>query len=187
MIENSYRLAAFHAATKALSGERDPAKIEANKKRVATMARELTVDFNAKGQQTDQYSSVFLFFNPSVQGTRNFLRTYGGRSADPNAKGWNKLTAPQKFAIGMIGASTAFAAAMRQAMGEDDDGEDRWDKVPAWMKATSIVFPNFLSEDPEDRIMIPVAYGLNIFLAVGYGIESAINSTYQNIVHGSWC
>ena len=163
--ENAYRLAVFVAITE----QKNPDGTRMYSDKVAAdMARRLTVDFNQTGKKGKRLSAWYLFGNASIQGLVNNFRIYGGRAHGTH---WARLTGPQKFAVGFTIASALYANVMRRTLGEDEDGEDKWDKLPLWQKSTSLIFPNFFTDDDTDTMFFPVTHGLNVFLSLGYAVE----------------
>ena len=67
-LENAVRLSAYKAGVD--SGM--------TKERAAVMAKELTVNFNRKGQVASQAGSLYAFFNAAVQGTARLAETVKG-------------------------------------------------------------------------------------------------------------
>ncbi|MEY2681178.1 MAG: hypothetical protein RL661_1409, partial [Pseudomonadota bacterium] len=67
-LENAVRLSAYKVALD--SG--------VNKERAAVIAKELTVNFNRKGQIASQAGSLYAFFNAAVQGTSRLAETLKG-------------------------------------------------------------------------------------------------------------
>jgi hypothetical protein len=102
-IENAARVAAYVSARDA--GESIQSAVDT--------AANVTVDFARKGKRTPLFSSLYLFFNPAVQGARRTL----------------KLAFSPKGAAAVTGLATLgyFLAEMAyQALGDDD--EPYWDK-----------------------------------------------------------
>jgi hypothetical protein len=150
-VENATRLSAYKAALDA-GMTRDAA---------ARLAKNLTVNFNRKGQLGPVANSLYLFYNASVQGSHRFLRA---------------MKSPRVRQI--MGATAAFGyglAAMNRAVGgEDDDGEDKWDKIPEWEKARNLII--LLPGGSGKMIKIPLPYSYNIPYLIGSEMESAVNS-----------
>lgn len=144
-IENGMRLAVFDAAKN--RGE--------TSKRAAFMARDLTVDFQKKGEATPSMNALYTFFNASVQGNYNFARG---------------LYKSRKIKVAMGALMTAgFAQHMwNLAMaGDDDDGENAYLKMlrnEPWRFERSMVF--FLP-DSKKYIMVPLGFGMNAFWNLG--------------------
>lgn len=150
-IENATRLAAFKLARK--SG-RSVAE-------AASLAKNITVNFNRKGTMTPALSAWFLFFNPAVQGTARVLK----------AASHPKVAAT--LGMGMLGIA---ALALRNAaMGDDDDGVAWWDKIPDEIKERNLIIvlpPNITSgeEIPGTKngryVKVPMPYGYNFFASM---------------------
>jgi hypothetical protein len=74
-MENATRLAAYKAeSTQGMS-----------KERAASLAKNLTVNFNRKGRQTRELGALVRFFNAAVQGTTRMAQTLTG---PPGARSW---------------------------------------------------------------------------------------------------
>lgn len=149
-VENGTRLSAYAAARRNGSSQQEAARL----------AKNLTVNFNRKGQAGPVINALYLFYNASIQGTQRFLRA---------------MRSPK---VQAIMATTAFlgyglAAYNRAAGGEDDDGEDKWDKIPDWEKARNLII--FLPGG-EDTIKIPLPYTYNLPFLIGSEVEAMANS-----------
>lgn len=150
-VENSIRFATFEAAR--ASGQSVAG--------AASIAKNVTVNFNRRGSITPALSAWFLFFNPAVQGTARVAQA---------------LANPKVLATLGAGMAGVAALALRNAsMGDDDDGVAWWDKVPNEVKERNIVIvlPPGASEGepvPGSKVgryvKIPMPYGYNFFAAV---------------------
>lgn len=149
-IENATRLAAFKVAR-----ESGKTTLQA-----ASIAKNITVNFNRKG--TQQLGNAWvLFFNPAVQGTARVAKAM----ASP------KVVAT--MGVAMLGVA---ALALRNAsMGDDDDGVAWWDKIPDDVKERNIVIvlpPGAKAGEavPKSKsgryLKIPMPYGYNFFAVV---------------------
>ncbi|NBQ80398.1 MAG: hypothetical protein EBT99_17660, partial [Betaproteobacteria bacterium] len=117
-MENAVRLAAFDVALgSGLSQER-----------AASLAKNLTVNFNRKGRQSREIGALYAFFNASIQGTARMAQT---------------LTGPlgRKIMLGgvMLGAVNAMLA--MAVMGGGDDSDDAWAKIPEFVKEKNLIIP----------------------------------------------
>ena len=68
--------------------------------------------------------------------------------------------------------------------GDDDDGENRYDKIPAWVKERNMIImipERFRSQAPDDfvehYITIPLPYGYNMLHVIGQKIGGIIDYT----------
>lgn len=164
-VENAIRLSVYKSAVDA----------GISRKQAASLAKNLTVNFNRKGEVGASINALYMFFNASVQGTAAFARAMGTLKIDENGK--RKLNVAQKAAIGIMVASFGLALLNRGAAGEDDDGENWWDKVPDYVKERNIVLMKSLWGGKEgEYITIPLPYGYNVFNALATSTDSAINS-----------
>ncbi|MES2898690.1 MAG: LPD38 domain-containing protein [Pseudomonadota bacterium] len=152
--ENQARFAAFRAARKM---GKSPAQ-------AASIAKNLTTNFNRKGEYGTTMNSLYLFFNASAQGTHNMATIL--------KKNWGKAAM-----AGLSGLAYGLAMLAVTVGGDDDDGEALWDKIPQFEKNTNfiIMLPPAADLDGAERvgktgryIKIPSAYGLNFFMNLGY-------------------
>lgn len=152
-IENGTRLAVFHSALEAGHSEA----------RAASMAKNITVNFNQKGLSGNLINSLYLFANAGIQGNYRVAKTI--------------LTSKRgkQLAIGLAGFGLLLSEMNRLVGGEDeDDGKNYWDKIPDYIKDTNLIL--MLPESKGRYIRIPLPYGFNAFNSVG--------NRFSNILHG---
>jgi hypothetical protein len=132
-IENAVRLSAYEVGI--ANGM--------SKDRAAAMAKDLTVNFNRKGQWASQAGAMYAFFNASVQGTMRMYETFTG----PKGK---------KIIIGgmIFGAVQALALA---AAGFGDD------EPPDFVRERNIIIPI----GGKRYVTIPMPLGFNILPNIG--------------------
>ncbi|MGL4638554.1 MAG: LPD38 domain-containing protein [Shewanella sp.] len=140
----------------------------------ATLAKNLTVNFNRRGQMSNTINALYMFFNASVQGTANMLRAV----ATPKDKSKSLFNpsfynTTQKIAMALPIATMFMAAANRELGGDDDDGKAFYDKIPSYLKETNFIL--MIPGSDGDYIKIPMPYGYNFFSAVGTAIDNSIN------------
>ncbi len=139
-MENSTRLAAYKAGLdNGMSQER-----------AASLAKNLTVNFNRKGRQTRELGAFYAFFNAAVQGTARMAQTLAGPTG-------RKIMAGG-VALGML--NTIMGIAM---MGGGSDGDDEWDKIPEFVKQRSIIFPT----GKKTYISLPMPLGFQFLPNIG--------------------
>lgn len=132
-LENSVRLAAYKVGVD--SGM--------TKERAAVMAKELTVNFNRKGQVASQAGSLYAFFNAAVQGTSRLAETLSGPAGKKIVAGG--------LLLGVI-QSLLLAAA-----GYDDD------EPPEFVRERNIIIPM-----PNGKyITIPMPLGFHVIPNTG--------------------
>lgn len=147
-IENMNRLAAYRVAIEQYGMTREEA---------ASLAKNLTVNFNRKGSLAPAIGSFYLFFNPAIQGTARMIRSW----QDNKAMMGGFLTS--MMAVGFI-------TAMMGDGDEDENGMPYWDKIPAYEKEKNIIVP----VGGGNRITIPVPYGYGFFIHLGMLMREAV-------------
>jgi len=136
------------------------------KERAASLAKNLTVNFNRKGRLGRELGAAYAFFNAALQGTARMVETLRG----PMGK---------KIMYGgvMLGAvNTLIGMAM---MGADDEDEAvNWDQIPEFIKERSIVIPL----GREDYITIPMPLGFHVFPNIGrIAVEYAMGDSDKSL------
>lgn len=171
-VENAVRLSVYHHAINSGVSE----------KKAASLAKNLTVNFNRKGEIGAVMNTMYMFFNASVQGTAVFARAIGTMRKDDGARdlpviGNRRLTSAQKFAGGMVAASFALSVLNRLMAGDDDDGENWFDKLPNHVRERNVVImKSIFGGEAGEYYSFPLPYGYNIFHVIGDTFESAVNS-----------
>lgn len=155
--ENAARFAAYSAA-------REMGKTPAE---AASIAKNLTTNFNRKGEWGSAMNSAYLFFNAAVQGSTRTIQMM----ASPRG---------QKLLAGVVGFATGLAAMNAFVGGDDEDGQSNWDKIPAFEKERNLIFmippgvdiPGIEQIGKNGRYFkVPMAYGLNVFAVMGNTIS----------------
>jgi hypothetical protein len=171
-VENAVRLSAYANARRA----------GISRKQAASLAKNMTVNFNRRGEAGTALNAAYMFANASIQGTMNFARTMVTAKNTPDCKSpmnvWARANMAQKLAFGM--ASGAFALGMlnRWASEEDEDGVLFYDKVPDYVKERNIVIMSSLwGGEPDDFVSIPLPYGYNVFSVIGTHAEAVTAGT----------
>lgn len=173
VVENASRLSVYVNARKQGFTE----------KQAASLAKNLTVNFNRRGEMTNNINALYMFFNASVQGTMNMLRAV----ATPKDKSKSMFNpsfynTTQKIAM-MLPIATIMAASLNRSVGgDDDDGKAFYDKVPDFVKETNFVL--MIPGSEGDYIKIPMPYGYNFFASVGLAVDKSINGEQTAIESG---
>jgi hypothetical protein len=144
-VENGTRLAYFRALVESGTPEA----------KAAAKAKDLTVNFNRKGEWK-WMSSVWLFFNASIQGIQNVASLF--TSKDPNIR---KRAYQGAAAIASAGA--AMAVLGNEIAGEDDNGRSVYENIPDWQMAMNMVLP--LGKD--GGVMLPMPHGFSAIYNTG--------------------
>jgi anti-sigma28 factor (negative regulator of flagellin synthesis) len=151
VVENAVRLSAFKTAIESGMSESD----------AASMAKNLTVNFNRKGELGPAMNALYMFANAGVQGSARILQ------ALTNKKSRKRMG---KLMGSVVAMSFALAELNRLSAGDDDDDENRWDKIGDYTKQVNLIFA---TDEGEWKIRTP--YGYNSFVALGY----ALNDLYH--------
>nr|BDD48107.1 hypothetical protein 23 [Balneolaceae bacterium] len=159
VIENTIRLATYKHLIDNNVTNRSTGK-PYTRKQAANYAKNLTVNFNRRGNEATTIGSLFIFFNAAVQGMARQAMPFF--STDTRTR-WRAAAAP----VVMGATAYAFIEAMRFGMGKDEDDEYYYDKINEYTRTHNIILPNLLSEDPEDYLRIPLPYGYNVYWAAG--------------------
>ena len=139
-MENAVRLAAYKVAL-------DQGM---SKERAASLAKNLTVNFNRRGRKTARLGVYYAFLNAAIQGTARLVETLRGPLG-------------RKIMLGgvMLGAVNALIG--MAMMGGDDGEEDNWEKIPDFVKERSLIIPL----GREDYLAIPMPLGYQVFPNLG--------------------
>lgn len=140
-VENAVRLSVYKNAREA---GLTPAQ-------AASMAKNVTVNFNRRGTAGPAMNAAYLFFNASVQGSARILMA---------------LRSPRvrKMVAGVMIAAAAAEILNAMMSADDDDGESIYDKIPAFEKSRNIIL---MMPDGKSYIKIPMPYGYNAFWEAG--------------------
>mgnify|MGYP003147282547 CR=1 FL=1 len=152
--------------------------------RASTLAKNLTINFNRRGQQGVLINSLYLFFNASVQGTSNFFRGFTGPNFNPLSPEASRF----KQAVG--GGIVSFAAMLtylnESSSDEDENGRSFYANIPDWEKETSFILmkksiPGYTELFPDTKgseyFKFPLPYGYNVLHALGVGATEKMLGT----------
>lgn len=134
-IENGTRLAAYKAAMD--NGM--------SKDKAASVAKNITVNFNRKGKMGREAGAFYAFFNAAVQGTARTLETLKG---------------PMGKKIIMGGVALGVLQALIAAAGFDDD---EWEDIPEFLKQRNFIIPT----GNHTYLMFPMPLGFNVLPNLG--------------------
>ena len=148
--ENAIRFSAYIEARKAGAPRED----------AATLAKDLTVNFNRKGESTAVVNAGYLFFNAAVQGNVNIAQAL---SDDGKGKGEKGTTTARQAAMGMVAIGVALAAWNILSSEDDEDDENRYADLPEHAKNRSLLF----MYNDEEGFALPASYGYNFFTNIG--------------------
>ena len=149
--ENGIRLATYVAAKNR----------GATRAQAASLAKNVSVNFNRRGDVGGAIGAGYLFFNAGVQGVDRFWRSM-------------KTPAGQKLAAAYLGIGFLTSIWSRAMMGEDDDGEDLYDKISDFTKGRHWIIASPLKKG--DYLQIPLPYGFGVWGQLGKELEHLIFS-----------
>lgn len=157
--ENGMRLANYIQMRKAGAS---PAK-------AAQSAKDLTVNFNRRGQHATAYNAAFLFYNAGVQGGHRVFKLL----RDKRVTGMLLGLGSAQFALAVM------AAAMRP--GDDENEESLWERIPEHVKSRAFVIPlGFTDAGEASYVAIPMPYGFNLFPHAGGYAANFTSDTWLN-------
>lgn len=136
--ENAFRLATFKAMVE--SGK--------SAKESGSMAKNVTVNFNRKGEIGAELNALYLFFNASIQGT--------AAASHALFKGRNKYQA-----WGLAGSMMTLGYIAASMLGGFDD-EDEYDSISDFVKSRNLIISY-----GDGYVKIPVPYGHGFFYNAG--------------------
>lgn len=146
-VENGIRLSAYKNAR-----ERGMSPSQA-----ASLAKNLTVNFNRRGAWGVAMNSLYLFYNASVQGSARLLQ-----ASFAKGRGGNRVRM-------ILGAAVAIGYGLdmlnMMLSDDDDDGESFYDKVSDFDKSRNLII--MLPGERGKHVKIPLPYGYNAFYALG--------------------
>lgn len=145
-VDNAIRLAAFVEARKRGWSEGE----------AAALAKNLTVNFNRRGEASATINALYTFFNAAVQGSVNTVKALATSRR------------VQAIAVGLVAAGFLNDLSNAWLSEEDDDEVLAYDKIPDWQSQRAINF--MLGRDSGTAVSIPLPYGWNVFPYFGQQI-----------------
>jgi len=123
--------------------------------RAASLAKNLTVNFNRKGMSGDTMNALYLFYNASIQGTANLMRGIGSK---------------KKLMSAMIGMGYLTSMLADEMSDEDEyrEGLKDFQKTRNMLIPKSLIFGD--KAEGDQFVMIPLPYGYNVFHVIGMAI-----------------
>ena len=168
-VENAVRLATFKASRDELLNAGVP-RSEAVAQ-AASLSKNLTINFNRKGNAGDLVNSLYLFFNASVQGTANFARGLFGPKMNPFSPEASRVKQGAVTSLIMFGALSALRAE-EESEENPETGRSYYSEIPDYIKERNIVI---MAEDGKDHYKIPLPYGYNVFHVLGQNVFEMSN------------
>jgi hypothetical protein len=154
-VDNAVRLAAFKAAV-----DRGMSDAQA-----ASLAKNLTVNFNRKGWAGPAMNAMFMFYNAGIQGTAIMFSAMKSKRV--------------RKVMGGIVVAGMMAEMLNAALSpEDEDGDLLYDKIGGSRESADFLKSrNLIIMDPFDLAedgywSIPLAYGYNVFWDLGRNLAA---------------
>jgi len=142
VVESAVRLSAYKNAI----------DVGLSKERAASIAKNLTVNFNTKGRLGSVLNSLYLFANAGIQGSTRILKA---------------LKKPRTRKI--VGGVVAGAYFLNQF--NETINEESYKKIPEHIKNNNLIFMT-----PSGKyIQIKSPYGYNVFKVLGDSIHDLVN------------
>jgi hypothetical protein len=140
-VENALRLATYKNAVE--SG--------VSPKQAASLAKNVTVNFNRKGTVGPLINSMYLFFNASLQGSARILTA---------------MKSPKVRRILMASVIAGFAMQLLNSWrsDKDKDGDKFYDKIPEFEKEHNIII---MAGEGGRYFKFPMPWGYNVFPNMG--------------------
>jgi Large polyvalent protein associated domain 38/Large polyvalent protein-associated domain 5/Large polyvalent protein-associated domain 1 len=164
IIENAVRLSVFQAARDA----------NVSTAKAASIAKNITVNFNRKGNLTPPINALYMFFNASVQGTARLAQAMvTSRKA-------------QALVGGIAVMGFVLDALNRMAAGDDDETKrNRYDLIPEFEKSRNWIFMNPMR--PGEYVKVPLPLGPHVFHNAGRLLsDAAFRKNLRNASEYGW-
>lgn len=150
------------------SSTRVQQEIEMAKQKSANIALDCTVNFTKRGAWANVYNPLFAFSSASIQGFARIANNLWRPTSTPlqNFKRVSKF-----MALGTC-APLMHGFVCRAIMGDDEDGLNKYDKIPAYIKETNLIIPMPFGDG--GYIKIPLPYGYNVFWSMGTTLDTVM-------------
>ena len=130
--------------------------------KAANVAKNLTVNFNRKGEAGTAMNSFYLFYNAAIQGT---ARIFVAAARSKKARG---------VMYGVVAFATILDIINRLRACDDEAGQNMYDKIPFSVKERNLVI---MKEDCSgDFYQIPMPYGYNVLGVLGQQMGDAVTN-----------
>lgn len=127
----------------------------------ARAAKELTVNFNRHGELGPLINMLYVFSNASIQGTFRMMKAV------------RRSKTVQAVFLGLFAYGMIMDLVNALLSDDDDDGENKYDKIPFWVKERNFIFM-VPGSDSGLNFMKPAAYGYNLPMILGQQIMATI-------------
>ena len=150
------------------SSSRVQQEIEMAKQKSANIALDCTVNFTKRGAWANVFNPLFAFSSASIQGFARIANNLWRPTSTPlqNFKRVSKF-----MALGTC-APLMHGFICRAIMGDDEDGLNKYDKIPAYIKETNLIIPMPFGDG--GYIKFPLPYGYNVFWSMGTTLDTVM-------------
>jgi len=156
-VENAIRLSVFKNLVEANVSEAKAAKI----------SKELTVNFNRRGNLGPFLNAAYLFFNASMQGSARIIMAAA------------KSRKVRKLMAATVGFALMLDIANRLIGGDGDDGEPLYDKIGNWEKERNLII---MLGSGNGYAKIPLPWGYNVFHVLGQAAGEVLTKKHNKII-----
>lgn len=151
IIENGIRLSTFKSMKERYlaMGNGSPTEIKRANDLAARAAKEVTVNFNRRGEMGPVFNALYLFYNAGIQGSLALI---------------NPMIRSKKVRriwMGILTAGMVQDALMAFLSPEDDDGVKTYDKIPDYILEHNMVFIDPFGLTDRGYFKIPLPYLMN--------------------------
>lgn len=146
-------------------------ELDIAKQKSVNIALECTVNFTRKGAWANAYNPLWAFSSASLQSFARICRNLWRSTSTPQ----QNFKRVSKFLATGMAFPLMWGTVARAVMGDDDDGINRYDKIPDYVKYGNLIIPMPFSDG--GYIKIPLPYGYNVFTAAG--------TIFDDVIHGN--
>jgi hypothetical protein len=146
-------------------------ELDITKQKSVNIALECTVNFTRKGAWANAYNPLWAFSSASLQSFARICRNLWRPTSTPQ----QNFKRVSKFLATGMAFPLMWGTVARAIMGDDDDGINRYDKIPDYVKYRNLIIPMPFSDG--GYIKIPLPYGYNVFTAAG--------TIFDDVIHGN--
>lgn len=138
-----------------------------SRERAAQAAKNLTVNFDKRGEYGPFLNSLYLFYNASVQGTLSMMM----------AASRSKKVRRTIGGIAVVGLMQDMINSLMSD--DDDDGKKIYDKIPDYKLETNMILMDPFGITKNGYYAIPLPYGFNAFYNMGRSIGRNLRGEYK--------
>lgn len=146
-------------------------ELDIAKQKSVNIALECTVNFTRKGAWANAYNPLWAFSSASLQSFARICRNLWRSTSTPQ----QNFKRVSKFLATGMAFPLMWGTVARAIMGDDDDGINRYDKIPDYVKYGNLIIPMPFSDG--GYVKIPLPYGYNVFTAAG--------TIFDDVIHGN--